>query len=92
MSRTLRGANSPVSAALRRREDGKARSATQGAQEDQEAPDTKAVEEAAEIANLEAAALGRLTVPRLKQRAASLGLRVGGTKVELIARISEAIL
>lgn len=87
MPRTLRGANDPVSAALRRREDGKARSKTSGNEKDQEAQDSQAIEEAA-VTNLEASALAKLTVPKLKARAALLGLTVGGTKVELIARIS----
>lgn len=88
MPRTLRGVNSRTLAALRRREDGKARRATQGAQEDQEAQDSQAVKEAA-VTDAQAASLAALTVPKLKERAASLGLKVGGTKVELIARISE---
>lgn len=90
MPRTLRGANNPVSAALRRREDGKARSKTQGNEEDQETQDSQALQEAT-VKNLEASALAELKKPALVEKAASLGLSIGGTKVELIARITEVI-
>jgi SAP domain len=89
MSATRRGANNPISARLRRREDAP-RSEAKGTQEDQEAEDTQAPEAAA-LADLEASSLKKLKKPELVEKAASLGLSVGGTKVELIARISEAV-
>lgn len=89
MPRTLRGANSRQTAFFRRREDGKKGSPAQGTQEDPQTQDPQAEEEAP-VSNVAPTSLEGLMKPELKEKAASLGLSVGGTKVELIARITEA--
>lgn len=94
MSRTRRGANSKSTAFFARREDVSFKEHLEESQAEEAAEEevtSDEAEEPVEVSDAQKAALEKFTKAQLKERAASLGLAVGGTKAELILRLTSEV-
>ena len=92
MSSTLRGANNPLSAKLRRREDAARREAQEIPTEEETQNPEAEQESPVEVSDAEKAALEKLTVVQLKERLKSVGASTAGKKADLITRLLEETL
>lgn len=87
MSATLRGANSSLSARLRRREDAARRQAPEVVAEEEAANPETPPDVVGEVSDAEKAALENFTVVELRARLKSIGASTSGKKSELIERL-----